>query len=245
MQTNIIDAALRAYGGSVRKLLFLLLLPLPQVFAPADTGVGAALRPIEPTNEWYAVANIASIKMCQAYRIQHGLDAICAVPTNLYGPHDNFHPENSHVLPELLRRFHEAKASGAKQVVVWGTGAPVREFLHVNDLAVALLFLMDRYSGVEREGGEHKGGGGDGEGGGGIQGGAGVGRHETGRHAAEARRPLKADGGGVEAQGLSQGRAGGELQVVLGDCGGADGVDDPCTRLARVLCSSLDPWTLL
>jgi GDP-L-fucose synthase len=87
--------------------------------------------------------------MCQAYRIQHGFDAISAMPTNLYGPQDNFHPENSHVLPALIRRFHEAKASNAAEVVVWGTGSPLREFLHVDDLADAVIFLMDHYSGLE------------------------------------------------------------------------------------------------
>ncbi|KAJ6698694.1 GDP-L-FUCOSE SYNTHASE [Salix purpurea] len=105
--------------------------------------------PLEPTNEWYAIAKIAGIKMCQAYRIQYGWDAISGMPTNLYGPNDNFHPENSHVLPALMRRFHEAKVNKAKQVVVWGTGSPLREFLHVDDLADAVVFLMDKYSGLE------------------------------------------------------------------------------------------------
>lgn len=104
--------------------------------------------PLEPTNEWYAVAKIAGIKMCQGYRLQHGFDAISGMPTNLYGPYDNFHPENSHVLPALIRRFHEAKVSGAKEVVVWGTGSPLREFLHVDDLADGVVFLMDKYSGL-------------------------------------------------------------------------------------------------
>lgn len=104
--------------------------------------------PLEPTNEMYAIAKIAGIKMCQGYRVQYGWDAISAMPTNLYGPNDNFHPENSHVLPGMMRRFHEAKVLGRKEVVVWGTGKPLREFLHVDDLADALVFLMERYSGL-------------------------------------------------------------------------------------------------
>ncbi|RWW27239.1 hypothetical protein GW17_00008339 [Ensete ventricosum] len=150
IQTNIIDAALRCAGGAVRKLLFLGSSCIYPKLAPQPIPESALLSgPLEPTNEWYAVAKIAGIKMCQAYRIQHRLDAISAMPTNLYGPHDNFHPENSHVLPALIRRFHKAKISGAKEVVVWGTGSPLREFLHVDDLADAVVFLMDRYSGLE------------------------------------------------------------------------------------------------
>lgn len=105
--------------------------------------------PLEPTNEWYAIAKIAGIKMCQAYRIQYKWDAISAMPTNLYGPNDNFHPENSHVLPALMRRFHEAKVTGAKEVVVWGTGSPLREFLHVDDVADSVVFLLENYSDLE------------------------------------------------------------------------------------------------
>ncbi|XP_039807646.1 probable GDP-L-fucose synthase 1 isoform X2 [Panicum virgatum] len=148
IQTNVVDAALRS--GSVRKLLFLGSSCIYPKFAPQPITEGALLSgPLEPTNEWYAVAKIAGIKMCQAYRIQHGLDAVSAMPTNLYGPHDNFHPENSHVLPALIRRFHEAKACDAPEVVVWGSGSPLREFLHVDDLADAVIFLMDQYSGLE------------------------------------------------------------------------------------------------
>jgi GDP-L-fucose synthase len=102
--------------------------------------------PLEPTNEWYAIAKIAGIKTCQAYRRQHAFDAISAMPTNLYGPGDNFSLENSHVLPALIRKFHEARASGAREVVVWGTGSPRREFLYVDDLADAVVFLMRSYS---------------------------------------------------------------------------------------------------
>jgi len=101
--------------------------------------------PLEPTNEWYAIAKIAGIKMCQAYRRQYGFRAISAMPTNLYGPGDNFNLENSHVLPALIRRFHDAKILGQTEVIVWGTGTPQREFLHVDDLADAVVFLMDRF----------------------------------------------------------------------------------------------------
>ena len=101
--------------------------------------------PLEPTNEPYAVAKIAGIKLCQAYRRQYGCDFISAMPTNLYGPNDNFDLTSSHVLPALIRKFHDARLSGERKVVVWGSGTPRREFLHVDDLAEACLFLMDRY----------------------------------------------------------------------------------------------------
>ena len=102
--------------------------------------------PLEPTNEWYAVAKIAGIKMCQAYRRQYGCDFISAMPTNMYGPNDNYDLKTSHVLPALIRKFHEAKASGAAKVTCWGTGKPLREFLYADDLAGACVFLMQRYS---------------------------------------------------------------------------------------------------
>ena len=105
--------------------------------------------PLEPTNQWYAVAKIAGIKLAQAYHRQFGADYISVMPTNLYGPGDNYHPEHSHVVAALIRRFHEAKAAGAPEVVVWGTGAPRREFLHVDDLADACVFLLRRYSSAE------------------------------------------------------------------------------------------------
>lgn len=102
--------------------------------------------PLEPTNEWYAVAKIAGIKLCQAYRRQYGADFISAMPTNLYGPNDNFDLASSHVLPALIRKFHDAKTAGESRVEIWGTGSPMREFLHVDDLADACVFLMENYS---------------------------------------------------------------------------------------------------
>ncbi|KAF5749481.1 putative GDP-L-fucose synthase 2 [Tripterygium wilfordii] len=147
IQTNVIDSS---YRHGVKKLLFLGSSCIYPKFAPQPIPENALLTgPLESTNEWYAIAKIAGIKMCQAYRIQHKFDAISGMPTNLYGPNDNFHPENSHVLPALMRRFHEAKVGGAKEVVVWGTGSPLREFLHVDDLADGVVFLMDSYSGLE------------------------------------------------------------------------------------------------
>nr|GEX21931.1 putative GDP-L-fucose synthase 2 [Tanacetum cinerariifolium] len=144
IQTNVIDYAYR-YG--VKKLVFLGSSCIYPKYAPQPIPESALLTgPLEPTNEWYAIAKIAGIKMCQAYRIQHKWDAISAMPTNLYGPNDNFHPQNSHVLPALMRRFHEAKVSGAKEVVVWGTGSPLREFVHVDDLADSVVFLLENYS---------------------------------------------------------------------------------------------------
>jgi GDP-L-fucose synthase len=140
IQTNIIDAAWR-HGAT--KLLFLgssCVYPrlAPQPITEASLLTGA----LEPTNEWYAIAKIAGIKMCEAYRRQYGFNAITAMPTNLYGPEDNFDLATSHVLPALLRKFHEATQRGADTVEVWGSGTPRREFLHVDDLAEACLFLM-------------------------------------------------------------------------------------------------------
>ena len=102
--------------------------------------------PLEPTNEWYAIAKIAGIKLCQAYRRQYGCDFVSAMPTNLYGPHDNFDLTSGHVLPALMRKFHDARLAGEKSVEIWGTGSPMREFLHVDDLADACVFLMENYS---------------------------------------------------------------------------------------------------
>jgi GDP-L-fucose synthase len=143
IQTHTIDAAYRA---GVRKLLFLGSSCIYPKFAPQPLKEEYLLSgQLEPTNEPYAVAKIAGVKMCQAYRLQYGFNAISLMPTNLYGPGDNFALETSHVLPALIRRFHEAKASGARTVVVWGTGKPCREFLHVEDLADACVFLMSAY----------------------------------------------------------------------------------------------------
>ena len=105
--------------------------------------------PLEPSNQWYAIAKIAGLKLCQAYRRQQGCDFISVMPTNLYGPNDNFHPEDSHVPAALLSRFHQAKLSGASCVTVWGSGEPLREFMHVDDLADACLFLLKNYSAEE------------------------------------------------------------------------------------------------
>ena len=147
IETNVIHSAWR---HGVEKLCFLGSSCIYPKHAPQPMKEEHLLTgPLEPTNEWYAVAKIAGVKMCQAYRRQYGFDAISLMPTNLYGPGDNFHPENSHVLPALIRRFQEARESGADEVVIWGTGTPRREFLHVDDLAEACLFLMEHYSGEE------------------------------------------------------------------------------------------------
>jgi GDP-L-fucose synthase len=143
IQTNVIDAA---YRHGAQKLLFLGSSCIYPKFAEQPIREDSLLTgPLEPTNEWYAIAKIAGIKLCQAFHKQYGFNAISLMPTNLYGPGDNFHPQNSHVLPALLRRFHEAKQRGDRQVMVWGTGSPRREFLHVDDLADAALYLMQHY----------------------------------------------------------------------------------------------------
>jgi GDP-L-fucose synthase len=144
IQNNVIDAAWR---NGTRKLLFLGSSCIYPKLAPQPMTEECLLSgPLEPTNEAYAIAKIAGLKLCQAYRRQYGFDAICAMPTNLYGPGDNFSVEDSHVLPALLRRFHEAKEDGAAEVVLWGSGQPRREFLYVDDLADACLFLMQHYA---------------------------------------------------------------------------------------------------
>jgi GDP-L-fucose synthase len=143
IQTNVIDSAWRT---GVRKLLFLGSSCIYPRLAPQPMREDYLLTgPLEPTNEPYAIAKIAGLKMCQAYRRQYGFNAICVMPTNLYGPGDNFSLQDSHVLPALLRRFHEAKEAGAAEVVLWGSGRPRREFLYVDDLADACLFLMQHY----------------------------------------------------------------------------------------------------
>jgi GDP-L-fucose synthase len=143
IEANVIDAAWRA---GTRKLLFLGSSCIYPKFAPQPMREEHLLTgALEPTNEWYAIAKIAGIKLCQSYRKQYGFNAISLMPTNLYGPGDNFDLQSSHVLPALMRKFHEAAASGAKEVTIWGTGSPRREFLHVDDLADASVFLMLNY----------------------------------------------------------------------------------------------------
>ena len=144
IQTNLIHGA---YQHQVRKLLFLGSSCIYPKLAPQPLREEYLLTgPLEPTNEWYAIAKIAGIKTCQAYRRQYGCDFISVMPTNLYGPNDNYDLNSSHVLPALIRKFHEAKSSKAREVLCWGTGAPFREFLYVDDLARACVFLMGAYS---------------------------------------------------------------------------------------------------
>jgi GDP-L-fucose synthase len=136
-----------AHESGTRKLLYLGSSCIyPRQATQPITEEQLLTGPLEPTNEWYAIAKIAGIKLCQAYRRQYGSDFISAMPTNLYGPNDNFDLNSSHVLPALMRKFHDAKIAGAADVEVWGTGSPMREFLHVDDLADACLFLMENYS---------------------------------------------------------------------------------------------------
>ena len=137
-----------AFETGVEKLLFLGSSCIYPKFAPQPITESALLTgPLEPTNEWYAIAKIAGIKLCQAYRRQHGRDFNSAMPTNLYGPGDNFDLKSSHVIPALMRKAHEAKEASAKSMTIWGTGTPRREFLHVDDCASALIFLLKNYSG--------------------------------------------------------------------------------------------------
>jgi GDP-L-fucose synthase len=143
IQDNVIDAA---HQSGVEKFVFLgssCIYPkmAPQPIKEDDLLTG----PLEPTNEWYAIAKIAGLKMCQAYRRQYGFNAISLMPTNLYGPGDNFDLQNSHVLPALIRKFHDAKTRGDKSVEIWGSGTPRREFLHVDDLADAVVYLLQNY----------------------------------------------------------------------------------------------------
>lgn len=146
IEANIIEAAYRA---KVQKLLFLGSSCIYPKMAPQPIPEEALLTgPLESTNEWYAVAKIAGIKLCQAYRKQYGCDFISAMPTNLYGPGDNFDLNSSHVIPALIRKAHEASLDGDEEIVVWGTGAPRREFLHVDDCADAGVFLIKYYSGM-------------------------------------------------------------------------------------------------
>ncbi len=147
IEANIIHAA---HEADVERVLFLGSSCIYPKFAEQPIREDSLLTgPLEPTNEWYAIAKIAGIKLIQAYHKQYGYDWISAMPTNLYGPGDNYDLDNSHVLPALLRKFHEAKERGYKEVVVWGTGKPLREFMHCDDVADALVFLLKHYSGYE------------------------------------------------------------------------------------------------
>ena len=144
---NVVKAA---YDNGVKKLLFLGSSCIYPRMAPQPMVESCLLTSaLETTNEGYALAKIAGLKLCSFYKRQYGADFISCMPTNLYGPNDNYHPENSHVLPALLRRFHEAKLAGAPSVTVWGTGTVLREFLYVDDLAEGCVFLMNHYSGEE------------------------------------------------------------------------------------------------
>ena len=143
IQTNVIDAA---YRNQAKKFLFLGSSCIFPKMAKQPINESELLKgPLEPTNEWYAIAKIAGIKMCQAYTKQYGFNAISLMPTNLYGIGDNYHLENSHVIPAMIRKFHEAKQRGESAVEVWGTGKAMREFLDVDDLADASVFLMEHY----------------------------------------------------------------------------------------------------
>lgn len=147
IELNVIDAAFRE---DVEKLLFLGSSCIyPRLASQPITEEALLSGPLEPTNEWYAVAKIAGIKLCQAYRRQHGRDFISAMPTNLYGPHDNYDLHSAHVAAALQVKLHRAKIAGERSVTIWGSGSPRREFLFVDDLADALVFLMERYSGED------------------------------------------------------------------------------------------------
>lgn len=144
IESNVIDAA---YRNGVEKLMFLGSSCIYPKMAPQPLKEDYLLTGLlEPTNEPYAIAKIAGIKLCDAYRDQYGCNFISVMPTNLYGPNDNYHPQNSHVLPALIRKFHEAKRDQLPFVTIWGTGSPLREFLHVDDLADACYFLMENYN---------------------------------------------------------------------------------------------------
>jgi GDP-L-fucose synthase len=149
IQTHVIETAWRS---GVRRLLFLGSSCIYPKFAEQPIREEALLTgALEPTNEWYAIAKITGIKLCEALRRQHGFDAISLMPTNLYGPGDNYHPTNSHVLPALIRRFHEAAVTNAPSVTCWGTGTPLREFLHVDDLGEACVFALERWQPAPEE----------------------------------------------------------------------------------------------
>ena len=148
IETQVIEAAWRA---GVRRLLFLGSSCIYPKFANQPIREESLLKgSLEPTNAWYAIAKIAGIKLCEALRLQHGFDAICLMPTNLYGPGDNYHPSDSHVLPALIRRFHEAKQNAALSVSCWGSGKPLREFLHADDLGEACRFALEHWSALDQ-----------------------------------------------------------------------------------------------
>lgn len=145
IEANVIEGSFRI---GVEKLLFLGSSCIYPKFAKQPITEDELLTgPLEPTNEWYAIAKIAGLKLCQAYRRQHGVDYISAMPTNLYGPGDNFDLAASHVIPALMRKAHEAKLAGASHLTIWGSGSPMREFLHVDDAADAMVWLLANYSG--------------------------------------------------------------------------------------------------
>ena len=147
IEANIINAA---HTNEISKLLFLGSSCIYPKHAPQPMKESALLTgPLENTNEWYALAKIAGIKLCQAYRKQYGSNFISAMPTNLYGPYDNFNLETSHVIPALIRKTHEAKLNDQNEIIVWGTGKPLREFMHVDDCADGIIFLLENYSGME------------------------------------------------------------------------------------------------
>ncbi|UVM54598.1 GDP-L-fucose synthase [Pseudomonas sp. B21-012] len=149
IEANIIQGA---YASGVKKLLFLGSSCIYPKFAEQPIEERALLTGVlEPTNEPYAIAKIAGIKLCESYNRQYGVDYRSVMPTNLYGPHDNYHPQNSHVIPALIRRFHEAKVRGDQEVVIWGSGTPMREFLHVDDMAAACLHVMNMESQVYQQ----------------------------------------------------------------------------------------------
>ena len=147
IETQVIESAWRA---GVRRLLFLGSSCIYPKFAEQPIREESLLTgALEPTNAWYAIAKITGIKLCEALRLQHGFDAISLMPTNLYGPGDNYHQSNSHVMPALIRRFHEAKQSAAESTTCWGTGKPYREFLHADDLGEACVFVLEKWSALE------------------------------------------------------------------------------------------------
>ena len=148
IQTNIIEIA---FNYKVKKLIFLGSSCIYPKFAAQPIKEDALLsNKLEKTNEFYAVAKIAGIKLCESLRIQHGFNAMCLMPTNLYGPGDNYHPQNSHVLPSFIRKFTDAKSNNSKNVICWGTGEALREFLYVEDLADACLFILDNWSKIQK-----------------------------------------------------------------------------------------------